>query len=53
MEFTSTASASRCEHKNGWYGYVNFWIFRRRIFMCDCGKLLYGKELKKHIGGGK
>jgi transposase len=36
---TGTASACPiCEHKNGWYVVVNFWIFRKRIFVCsDCG----------------
>lgn len=39
---TSTSTASvrpKCQHKNGWYVLVKFWIFSRNIFVCsDCGK---------------
>ena len=28
-----------CEHKNGWYITVKFWIFKKRMFVCsDCGE---------------
>ena len=28
-----------CQHENGWYVRVNFWIFSKRIFVCsDCGQ---------------
>jgi hypothetical protein len=36
---TGTASVNPCEHKNGWYVHVRFWIFTKKIFVCsDCGK---------------
>ena len=43
-----TIEINPCRHLNGWYGHVDFWIFRRWIFACsDCGKFLQGKELKE------
>lgn len=30
-----------CQHENGWYGTVWFWIFRKRVFCCsDCGAFI-------------
>ena len=30
-----------CEHKNGFYDTVYFWIFRKRVFVCtDCERIL-------------
>lgn len=41
----------KCEHRNGWYGRVNFWIFSKYVFACsDCGEFLYGKRLKEWRG---
>jgi len=45
-----------CPHADGWYGAVDFWVFRREIFSCSvCGEILYGKKLrdfrKKRQGG--
>lgn len=42
---TSTSTAHRkCQHKNGWYGNIKFWIFTRRIYLCsDCGEVIYEK----------
>ena len=48
---TGTVSASYseyqngCPHRNGWFVYVKFWIFRKKIFVCsDCGKPIEVKE---------
>lgn len=51
VTFTNTES---CQHKNGWYGLVKFFIFEEQIFSCsDCGATLYGQRLrdfrKRHI----
>ena len=36
---TTTISTPRCEHLNGWYVTVKFWIFSKRIYVCsDCGE---------------
>lgn len=45
----TTATIGRiCNHNNGWYGTVPFWMFEKRIFACsDCGKILHGKSLQK------
>jgi len=38
--FTFT-NAHSCEHLNGWYRTVKFWIFSKRYFVCsDCGKFI-------------
>lgn len=38
-------TAEPCQHANGWYYTVRFWIFKRRIFGCsDCGEVIYGNE---------
>lgn len=30
-----------CNHENGWYVTVPFWIFSKRVFVCsDCGEVL-------------
>lgn len=35
---TMTFTDGLCKHRNGWYVTVNFWIFKKRIFVCsDCG----------------
>jgi len=47
VSMTATVRNYPCHHKNGWYGYVSFWIFRREVFACsDCGEFLYGKKLR-------
>lgn len=29
---------NNCHHENGWYVYIKFWIFGKRVFVCsDCG----------------
>lgn len=44
---TTTSTGPLCEHKTGWHGIVEFWIFSRRVFACsDCGDILYGKRYK-------
>lgn len=38
--YTATYSPP-CEHKNGWYVSVPFWVFIKRVFVCsDCGEVL-------------
>lgn len=33
--------AHKCQHKNGWYVTVHFWIFKKNVFVCsDCGEVL-------------
>ena len=41
----TTTDGPYCQHKNGWYVRVRFWIFSRLVFVCsDCGEVIYGKE---------
>ena len=42
---TSTSTSHRkCQHKNGWYANVKFWIFTKRIYLCsNCGEIIYVK----------
>lgn len=36
---TTTIGTPPCGHDNGWYITVNFWIFKKRLFVCsDCGE---------------
>lgn len=51
---TFTICTNQCEHSNGWWGSINvelFWGLLNKtvkIYNCsDCGKVLYGKELKE------
>ena len=45
---TVTFTHEPCRHSTGWYGAIPFMIFYRRIFSCsNCGRMLYGKELKE------
>jgi hypothetical protein len=39
---TATVSATPpCEHRNGWYHTVYFWIFKKRFMYCeDCHDLI-------------
>lgn len=38
MSMTTFTNSSQCQHRNGWYVTVPFWIFSKRIFVCsDCG----------------
>jgi hypothetical protein len=47
-ETTTTCINETCKHNNGWYGYVKFLGFKKRVFFClDCSDFLYGKRLKK------
>ena len=47
LSVTGTFTAGVCEHRNGWYGMVPFWVFEKQVFCChDCGRLLHGTELK-------
>jgi hypothetical protein len=44
--FTSTVRIE-CEHANGWYVTVPFWIFRKRVYVCsDCGKAIDPKKMR-------
>ena len=37
--YFSATNTGECEHNNGWYVTVRFWIFKKRIFVCsDCGE---------------
>ena len=48
---TTFTASKPCRHRNGWYGVVPFLCFERAIFLCsDCGKILYGKELRAFRG---
>lgn len=39
--FTCTPE-TKCEHGNGWYEVVKFWIFTKRFFICtDCQRMIY------------
>jgi predicted RNA-binding Zn-ribbon protein involved in translation (DUF1610 family) len=30
-----------CDHSNGWYVSVKFWIFRKVVYVCsDCGEVI-------------
>jgi hypothetical protein len=52
IRYTSTTvTLGHCDHLNGWYSTVNFWIFRKRVFVCvDCGDALSGERLRKWEG---
>jgi len=44
LKTTSYTQSIKCQHKNGWYADIKFWMFTRRIFLCsDCGEVLYDK----------
>ena len=32
---TYTAPANPCKHDKGWYHTIEFWIFSKRIFICE------------------
>jgi hypothetical protein len=33
-----SATTPACQHANGWYVTVKFWIFSKHVFVCsDCG----------------
>ena len=38
---TTTSNGKPCEHKSGWYVYVDFWIFCKKLYVCsDCGEVI-------------
>jgi hypothetical protein len=40
-ETTTTCSSVPCEHSNGFYTTIYFWIFKRRFFACeDCWTMI-------------
>lgn len=42
-ESTST-DYQQCKHKNGWFLTIEFWIFKKRIYVCsDCGEYFTAK----------
>ena len=45
---TMTSTGHRCEHNNGYFHTIYFFIFYRKYFFCsDCGALLTIKEYVK------
>ena len=38
-------TTTQCQHENGWFGTVWFWVFKKRIFCCtDCGAFIDAEE---------
>lgn len=47
QEYTGTAYTTGriCDHKNGWYVRVRFWIFSKEVFVCsNCGDVIENKK---------
>jgi hypothetical protein len=32
---TFTVSPNKCNHDTGWFHTIHFWIFHKRIFVCE------------------
>ncbi len=44
---TFTVEANPCKHDTGWYHTIEFWIFSKRIFVCEkCFTVLDAKRKK-------
>ena len=42
---TTVSSKHPCEHKNGWYVTVCFFIWKKTVFVCsDCGESIEQKR---------
>ncbi len=45
IDYTAT-KPNPCQHYNGWYVSVKFWIFRKVVFVCsDCGNTMETKKV--------
>jgi hypothetical protein len=40
-ETVTITATTECPHANGWWDYVSFWIFKKRVFFCtDCERVI-------------